>query len=80
VSHFVTVGVLLGALFGVMHAAHIYRQRLADGNGNTARAIYFALWTVGLWILFSAYLLAFWLIGAVGLLAARCRHGTVAKP
>ncbi len=66
-------GAVLGALFGVLHAAQVYRRRVADEGASPGRAAYFALWAVALWTLFGAYLLAFWIIGAVGLAISRLR-------
>ncbi len=76
---FLWAGAVLGALFGVIHAAQVYRQRVADEGASPGRAAYFAfwavaLWTVALWALFGAYLLAFWIIGAVGLAVSRLRR------
>jgi len=30
-----------------------------------ARAVYYALWTFGLWVIFGSYVLILWLIGAI---------------
>ena len=72
-EEFLWSGAVLGALFGVLHAAQVYRRRMADEGASPGRAAYFALWTVALWTLFGAYLLAFWIIGAVGLAISRLR-------
>ena len=72
-EEFLWSGASLGAVVGVIHAAHAYRQRVADEGDSPGRAAYFALWAVVLWTLFGAYLLAFWIIGAVGLAISRLR-------
>jgi hypothetical protein len=72
-SGFLWAGGMFGALFGLIHAVQIYRQRMTDERASPVRAAYFALWAVGLWTLFGAYLLAFWIIGAVGLAVSRLR-------
>ncbi len=72
-SEFLWAGAILGAVLGVIHAVQAYRQRVADEGASPGRAAYFALWTVALWVLFGAYLLAFWIIGAVGLAISRLR-------
>ena len=75
---FLWAGAVLGALFGVIHAAQAYRQRVADEGASPGRAAWFALWAVALWTLFGAYLLAFWIIGAVGLAISRLRRSAEA--
>ncbi len=64
---FLVTGAVLGATFGLLHAFQVYRQRVADEGASPVRAGWFALWILVLWTLFGAYLLAFWLIGAIGL-------------
>jgi uncharacterized membrane protein YhaH (DUF805 family) len=76
---FLLAGAILGALFGSIHAIHVYRQRVRDEGASPGRALYFAVWAVGLWILFGAYLLAFWIIGAVGLAVSRLRGAAEAE-
>ena len=60
---FLWIGTLLGASFGLLHGAWVARQQFAV-SGDLTRALWFALWTLVLWTVFGAYLLAFWLIGA----------------
>ena len=62
-------GSAVGVLLGLAHAAYVYRV-VAHGvpvgaEPNHARGIYFALWTFGLWLLFSSYVLILWLIGVL---------------
>lgn len=63
------VGTVVGALFGVMHALYVYRLIITEAPAETppcrARALYYALWTLGLWLLFGSYVLMLWLIGVV---------------
>ena len=77
-EEFLWSGAVLGALLGVIHAVQAYRQRIADEGASPGRAAYFALWAVALWALFGAYLLAFWIIGAVGLAVSRLRRSAEA--
>jgi hypothetical protein len=60
---------MVGALLGLAHAAYIYRVVAhgvpADGEPSHARGLYFALWTLGLWVLFGSYVLILWLIGVL---------------
>lgn len=60
------VGSVVGALFGLAHAAYVYRitanEYAEDTGPNSARGFYYALWTIGLWILFGSYVLVLWLV------------------
>ena len=62
-------GSLVGALFGLAHAAYIYRaisaQAAVGTSENHTRAVYFALWIFVLWVLFGSYVLVLWLVGAM---------------
>lgn len=69
-STFLTLGLFIGAIIGALHARSIYRDRIASSAG-TGEAVWFALWTFGLWTLFGAYLLALWILGAFGMAASR---------
>ena len=68
-STFLWIGTLLGALAGLCHAVAVYRQQVV--GSTPARAIYFSFWTLLLWALFGAYLLAFWLLGVLSMGLAR---------
>lgn len=61
------VGSVVGMFLGLAHAAYVYRVVAngapADGESNHTRGFYFALWTLGLWILFGSYVLILWLAG-----------------
>ncbi len=71
---FIWVGTALGLIAGCFHARQIFLQRIEQGTG-TLRALYYAAWTLALWSLFGAYLLAFWLLGAAGLMVSRLFRG-----
>lgn len=68
---FLWVGTCLGAVFGGLHGVSVFRRHRAAPGGSVGTALYFALWTVALWTSFGAYVLAFWILGALGLLLAR---------
>ena len=78
-DEFLRVGALIGAIFGIVHAVQVYRQRIADEGASPGRAAYFALWAVVLWVLLGAYLLAFWIVGAVGLAVSWLRRPAKAQ-
>ena len=62
-------GSAVGALLGLAHAAYVYRivtkWGSTDIGPNHTRGFYYALWTIGLWILFGSYVLVLWLAGIV---------------
>lgn len=62
-------GSAVGAVLGLVHAAYVYQivtnWASADLEPNPTRGLYYALWTVGLWILFGSYVLILWLAGIV---------------
>jgi len=67
---FLWIGSALGAVVGVLHGIYLYRQQSAgapanDSTGNRAAGLYYGLWAFVLWTLFGAYVLAFWILGAV---------------
>lgn len=68
---FLLVGTLLGAAIGLVHAFHIYGRRKVEGGAGSGEAAWFALWAFGLWTLFGAYVLAFWVVGAAGMAVSR---------
>lgn len=72
-STFLLMGAVLGAAIGVLHAGYLYRDRVAHGHSSIGSAAWYAAWTAALWTLFGPYLLAFWIVGAVGLAFARLR-------
>ena len=61
-------GSFVGLVFGLMHALYVYRLVMAEGPADAApsqaRAMYYAIWTLGLWALFGSYVLVLWLVGA----------------
>ena len=62
-------GSAVGALLGMAHAAYVFRitaNEFAEDTGpNYARGFYYALWTIGLWILCGSYVLVLWLVSIV---------------
>ncbi len=61
-------GTAVGAIFGTLHAIYVYRLVAADSH---VRAIYYALWTLALWLLFGTYMLVLWVISVVAYAIAR---------
>jgi len=67
---FLWIGSVLGAVVGVLHGIYLYRQQSAsapanDPTRNRAVGLYYGLWAFVLWTLFGAYVLAFWILGAI---------------
>jgi len=75
---FLWIGAALGAIVGVCHGLWVFRRQAAEGGFGGA--VYFALWTLVLWIVFGAYVLAFWILGALGLAVSRRATGTEPQP
>lgn len=67
---FLWIGTSLGVVLGVFHGLLIFRQRIADVGGGFGNALYFAIWTLALWVVFGAYVLFFYLLGGTGMLCA----------
>ena len=63
-SEFLLVGSAIGAAIGLVHATILFTQRTADGQ-SAAASIYSAGWALILWTVFGAYVLLFWLLGAI---------------
>ena len=59
---------MIGLILGLVHASYVYRLIASDvrrsGAPDQARGLYYAVWTLGLWILFGSYVLILWLAGA----------------
>ena len=66
---FLIIGTAAGLIFGLMHLAYLTRLVTAENSDSTASsslsALNFAGWTLLLWLLMGAYVLAFWLVGFV---------------
>ncbi len=61
-------GTVVGAVVGAFNAAYVYqtvRDTAPEAATNQTRAIYYAVWTFTLWVLFGSYLLFLWVIAAV---------------
>lgn len=73
------IGAAVGALLGLFHAGYVYRLHLTDAGrvpggasaAARARALYYALWTFGLWVLLGSYVLYLWLVGCLLYLASK---------
>ena len=69
-TYLIWLGTAAGLVAGLFHAAHLFLERTARPVAETmAHAAYRAVWAVGLWTLFGAYLLALGLLGSILLLA-----------
>lgn len=63
------IGSMVGALLGLAHATYVFRvvaKSVPSGvSPNYPGAVYFAIWTFGLWVLFGTYVLVLWVVGGV---------------
>src|SRR5262249_48916397 len=69
-ANFLWIGSALGAALGLLHGIYLYRQQtarvLASGTTSSrAMGLYYGIWAFALWILFGAYVLAFWIVGSI---------------
>lgn len=76
---------LLAVALGLLHAVYMYRREAGSiplASSNRAfqpqlRALYFALWTVVLWLILGPYVVVGWLLALVPYLIARAGGKTV---
>lgn len=64
-AEFLLAGAFVGAIVGLLHAVHVFGERMSRGPGGTVAAAWFAFWAFALWTIFGAYVLALWLLGLV---------------
>ena len=60
-------GSIVGIVLGLIHAVYVYRVVSVQTPETTdpMPAIYYALWTLVLWVLMGTYVLVLWLAGVV---------------
>ncbi len=67
------IGSGFGAIIGLVHACYLYRsfvRQAANALGEysaltRAKAIYYGLWTIFLWIVFGSYVLILWILSVI---------------
>lgn len=67
------IGIAVGAMIGLVHGFHVYSRRVRECPDRLvehpvaarARAAYFALWTLPLWVVFGSYVFYLWVISVV---------------
>ena len=72
-STLLMIGSAVGLIVGLVHAGYIYFQRTREDPKRLAehplrvraKAAYFALWTLVLWVAFGSYVFNLWLISVV---------------
>jgi hypothetical protein len=65
-------GTVVGAALGLLHAGYVYRLISTPGGAAAhARAGYYAVWTLALWLLFGTYVLVLWIISVVAYTIAK---------
>ena len=75
---FLWAGSALGAVLGLFHGIHLFRQQAARTAHrgtilSTAIGLYYGVWAFALWALFGTYVLAFWILGSAGYAISRLR-------
>ena len=64
-SWFLWIGAWVGAVIGLIHTLHVLATRLGQPGLPMAKTLWQGAWTWALWSLFGAYVLAFWIVGAL---------------
>lgn len=65
-------GTVVGAALGLIHAGYVYRVVSTPGGATAhARAGYYALWTLALWLLLGTYVLVLWVVSIIAYTIAR---------
>lgn len=64
-SGFFWIGACLGAVIGLLHMLHVLATRLGQPGLSIAKTLWQVAWIWALWTLFGAYVLAFWILGAL---------------
>ena len=70
---FLWTGTIAGAVVGLFHMLFTFSTRLGQPGLSPLKTLWQGVWTWVLWTLFGAYVLAFWILGAVCLGVARLR-------
>jgi len=66
------IGLVVGAVLGLLHGAYVYRVvAMPGGAAAHVRAGYYAIWTLALWLVFGTYVLVLWLVAVVAYAIAR---------
>lgn len=62
---FLWIGTSLGAIIGLFHMVYVFSTRLGRPGLSTPKTLIHGAATWALWTVFGAYVLAFWILGAV---------------
>ncbi len=58
-------GVLISFLLGVAHAVYVFRAVAAAPQPRAVAGLYYASWTLLLWLILGGYVVVMWLVGGV---------------
>jgi hypothetical protein len=65
-------GMAISAILGALHAGYVYRLVVNNNEAGTRiRALYYAVWTFGLWLLLGTYVLMLWVLSVAVYAVAR---------
>jgi dimethylaniline monooxygenase (N-oxide forming) len=70
-------GTIIGAACGLGHGVYVYNRisreppKGASRGAQRSKAIYYALWTLALWVLFGAYVTVLWVVACCFYLPSR---------
>ena len=74
------IGTTIGAIVGFLHMLIIFQTRLGRAGLAPLKTVWQGIWTWILWTLFGAYILAFWILGAVLLGVSKLMNRTRETP
>ncbi|MEW2915338.1 hypothetical protein [Leisingera sp. JC11] len=79
-STYLLVGTAMGAIVGFLHMLNILQARLGRPGLAPFKTVWQGIWTWILWTLFGAYVLTFWILGAVLLGVSKLMNGPRETP
>lgn len=79
-STYLLIGTAMGAIVGFLHMLDVFWTRLDRPGLAYNKTAWQGIWTWFLWALFGAYILTFWILGAVLLGVSKLMNGTRETP
>lgn len=64
-TEFLWTGTVVGAVIGLLHMLHTFATQLGRPGLHPLKTLWQGVWTWGVWTLFGAYVLAFWIVGLI---------------
>ena len=71
---YLLAGTAIGAIVGFFHMLYIFSARFGRPGLNPYKTLWQGVWTWGLWTLFGAYVLTFWIFGLLCMGISKVLH------